>query len=229
MLGLVGLGFPGSGQAQERVRLGIRQNFGVSLSRVPQVAPANWQERYQPPGGSMQLERDDFAFFWDAGPVAELPVPIGGSWEVDLVLSYYVTVAGRGERGSLTIKKTVAVTTVDWWNDVSLLEVKLTKTTPAIGFGLRSERWRLQFDVQRYRLSIQEFRGIDRPGRPNTADVTRERVVGTGLGFRVGVSRLAGRRWTRAHVGGYCEAAGTAEQRVVLCGISLDGLWPPGR
>ena len=147
---------------------------------------------------------------------------------VDLAMSYGVTLLGQGQRGWLTVRKTVAATTVDWWNSVSLLEVKLTKTSPAVALALRDRGWRLRLDVQRYQLSVQEFRGIDRPGRPNSAEVIRERGIGTGLGFRLGLSRVSLRRVARTDLGGYCEVLGRQESRVVLCGLSLNGMALPG-
>jgi hypothetical protein len=221
------LGAARTGRAQERLRIGLRYDFGASFSNVAQVAPADWQTRYQPAGGSMQLHKQDYAFFWDVGAAAELAFPVAEESAVGLTLSYCITLFGRGEYGFLTLKKTVAATTVDWWNSVSLLEVKMTRTTPAIGLALHRARWTLELDAQAYRLSVQDFRGIDRSGRPNTAEVVGERTVGTGVALRAGLSRLIGRFGGRARVGGYCEAAGLVNPPVLLCGLSLSGVAPP--
>ncbi len=207
--------------AEVNLNINILTDVGYARSDVSQKQPENWEYNFHPWKGRMNTSREDYALFWDLGvgiePVWRMDIT---GWEFGVPVFSSFTLLGGGENGAFTTKKTVARTTVDWWNEVSLLEVKLQKKSPAIGISIGKKRWKFQFAVQKYKLFIQEFAGIDRYGDENTAKVIGDRRVERGVGQRVdmfyrldkydGSSGLS--------VGGYYERNG---DQVWSIGISL--------
>lgn len=178
-------------QVGARLAMYISCDLGHSHATVPQIRPANWQDRFQPSGGSMRASRYDHAAFWDIGAGFEPIWEVGTNWELGLPVYYSFTFIGEGEQGSFTRKKTVALTTVDWWDAVSLLEVKLEKKSPAAGISLFYNHWKFQWVLQKYRIFVQDFLGVDRPGGTNTSKVVGEQEVERDTGYRLDIGYRA--------------------------------------
>lgn len=187
MLGFVIVFLGTHGHAEVRLTMNVLSDIGYAHSAVPQVVPVNWQDRFQPPKDGMTTHKYDYEWIWDLGAGIEPLWTAGTTWEIGLPVYYSFTFIGGGENGFFTTKKTVALTTVNWWDEVSVLEVKLEKTSPAVGISVADEHWKFQWAVQKYKIYIQDFIGVDRPGAKNTAKVVGEQGFERGLGQRLDI------------------------------------------
>lgn len=177
-------------------------NVSYTNSDVKREPYENWQENYRPHGGSMTTDRHNFALSWDLGLVSALIVG-GKKLSLGIPIYYYITFVSipsyydnDGEKFSgrdyLTIDKTIAGITVDWWNTVPLHKVRLRKTSPAIGFFvkwgiIKSRLIKFQGTVQKYSIISEDYAGIDRFGNVNTARVINRKTIEDGLGWRFDV------------------------------------------
>jgi hypothetical protein len=180
----------------------LLSGIGYTHSGVEQEPYENWQENYSPPGGSMSTHAHNHAFSWDLGLQAELRLIENQkrfAWSIPVY--YYITFhhlspgyydkngQSYSGRDFLTLDKNIAGITADWWNKVPVHKIRLRKTSPAIGFSVKfsilNSYVRIQGAVQKYALISEDYKGIDRPGDVNTAQVIRSTAIENGCGWRV--------------------------------------------
>jgi hypothetical protein len=161
-------------------------------SGVDQPVPEGWESNFQPIGGNMSLDKSAYGMelslslglqpFWHAKTIG---------WTIGMPVVYTIPLFDSGEE-SLDFKTTVGATTVDWWDEVSLLEVQMKRKFPAIGIAFRKHdsRWGFQYLVQPYDLSLVEFKGIDRVNNRNSSKPTRKDSIENGLGHIIEISFL---------------------------------------
>lgn len=153
--------------------------LGVSISGPERLLPDEWQTRFMPQGGSMDLT--DTPLFWNLrlGLTPELIVSRG------LYLGFPV-----GFRLTAPVRRTW----VDWWDPVIVQSIRIKATSPSFGVSLALERkrgvwWKVQITAIPYSTWRTDYKGIDRYGRANTSNPITDTEIGRGFGqsFSIGV------------------------------------------
>jgi hypothetical protein len=134
----------------------------VATSRDLMSPPADFQLRFQPQGGSMTLDKKSASYVGDYGLGVEPVYRFSSGWELGVPIQYN-TFGGLGEN-------LLGHTVYNWWDPVTVVEIRLRKVTPSVGLSLRKGHWRGQYSMQRYEIETVDFRGIDRPGAQNTSE-----------------------------------------------------------
>ncbi len=170
----------------DRVKLDIPAVIGYNYSEdIEQKLPENWQSRFIPRGGNMNTNERSSTINLDLGlniePIWEL-----SSYKIGLPIFYYASVWDGNE--ILSLERTVGYTTVNWWDEVTVLSIKLKKTTPAVGVSIYKGRWKLQYAIQGYKLYYQDYRGEDRYGARNTSHSIGTRGIEDGTCHRLDLS-----------------------------------------
>lgn len=179
---------------------------GISYthSGIKQEPYENWQQNYFPPGGSMSTHEHNYACSWDLGLQAELRLIENQKlFSCGIPVTYYITFLHfspvyydkNGEiysgKDFLTLNKTIAGISVDWWNKVPVHKIRLRKTSPAVGLsikrGILKSFVRFQAAVQKYSVLSEDYEGVDKSGDVNTARVIHSTTVETGWGWRLDV------------------------------------------
>lgn len=179
------------------LRLHLSVDLGRSQSSLPQVLPADWRSRFEPPSNPMTAEPSDHAWFVELGVALEPAFAIG-SWQIGVPVSYgFVGLAPIGSyTRTYVYRKAVAGTTLDWWNPVLLHATALRKTSPAVGLSIKYRRLVIQPSVQAYKVLAQDFSGRDCRGCPNTSRLVSTREMAHGVGQRLDVFREGARDGT---------------------------------
>jgi hypothetical protein len=179
----------------------LLSGIGYIHSGVEQEPYENWQENYNPPGGSMSTHEHNHAYSWDLGLQAELRlIENQKRFSCSIPVYYFITFHHLSPgyydknghtyigRDFLTLDKNIAGITADWWNKVPVHKIRLRKTSPAAGFSIRfgilKSVIRIQGAVQRYSLRSEDYEGIDEPGNVNTARVIRSTTIENAWGWR---------------------------------------------
>ena len=153
-------------------------------SAVDQPAPEGWESNYHPQGGSMGLDKSGSGSEWSFALGLEPVWSIASvGWTIGIPVIYTVPFIDSGQE-IVDFKTTVGKTTVDWWDEVSLLEVQMQRELPAVGISLRKRdsNWGFQYLVQPYGLSLVEFKGVDHVGGANESKPRRRESSEEGLG-----------------------------------------------
>jgi hypothetical protein len=191
----------------------LLSGISYSHSGVEQEPCENWQENYFPQNSHMSAKAHNHAYSWDLGLQAELQLVddrklISFGIPVTYYITFYHLSPGYYDKNGqiysgrdfLTIDKNIAGLTVDWWNKVPVRKIRLRKTHPAVGFsikfGILKSYLRIQADVQKYALLSEDYKGIDKPGEVNTAQVIRSTTLEKGWGWRFDVQyAFTGSNW----------------------------------
>lgn len=153
-------------------------------SAVDQPVPEGWESNFQPRGGGMGLDKSGSGLEWSFALGLEPVWSIASvGWSVGIPVIYTLPFIDSGQE-IVDFKTTVGKTTVDWWDEVSLMEVQLQRELPAIGISLRkrNSNWGFQYLVQPYGLSLVEFKGVDHVGDVNESKPRRSEPIEEGFG-----------------------------------------------
>lgn len=150
-----------------------------------QAPAAGFVSDFQPAGGSMSTE-DQENWGLDLRLGIEPSWQLQSGWRVGVVSWYnfsaYSLNSDTGEQDFFTTERIVSETSLDWWDDVTVVDLILKTDTPAIGFSIAKDRLKFAFAVQHYDLIRRDYEGEDKVNAPNDSDVKSETKIDDGFG-----------------------------------------------
>jgi hypothetical protein len=195
---------------QERFRVNVTTDVGVSVSSYKPTLGKNWQSLFVPNGGTMKLGTTSHPFEFAFG--AEF-VPVLAKGRVRIPISYGLLDITRS--GARLARREVSSTTVHWWDPVTAADVVVEHFSPRVGVGIKIGKSVFIPSVQHYRLVAREFTGVDCQGCKNTSKVYSGKKLESGASPRLDILMEAGDGALR-DVGLYAETFGAKTWRFGL-------------
>jgi hypothetical protein len=154
--------------------------FGVTPEKL-EISEAS-RERFDPPGGSMDVDKEDIGISFAFGFQPEYRQYVGRGWIVGAFAKYQLYYPGWFD-------EYVKMATIDWWDPVTIQAIALRRSpSPGLLIAkniLYRQQFRLQLTPFYYSLSRLHFRGVDRPNERNISTVYRKVILDRGLGLGI--------------------------------------------
>lgn len=160
--------------------LGLHVFFDVGVIHSGMEAPRlpdGYRARFQPPGGPMTTTAGWSRGAYHIGVLAEPALSIGRV-AIGLPVFYY-----------LPVSDSLHATRLQWWDEVTLQSLSVTRTSPAFGVSLRVDTalggFAVRGTLQAYEVTLDDHAGRDCVGCRNSSYVIASTVMDRGWGWRL--------------------------------------------
>ena len=136
-------------------------------------------------GGSMNTDHvPDWAIGLRLG--LEPSWQLQSGWRIGVVTWYnvagYSFSSETGEQDFFSTERIVSETSLDWWDDVTAVDLVLKRDTPAVGVSVAKNGLKCVVAVQQYDLVRRDYAGDDVFGGTNDSHVKSETDIDDGFG-----------------------------------------------
>jgi hypothetical protein len=178
--------FSSAPSTAEDFKLDLFWQGNIIYSEGKSQAPTSgFSADFKPSGGSMTIDNQG-SWGLDVRFGIEPSWQIQDRWRVGIVTWYnlagYSFNSDSGEQDFFSMERIVSESSLDWWDDVTAVDLLLKTNNPAIGLSVAKDRLKFAYAVQRYDLIRRDYKGIDHYGAQNESTVKSKIKLDDGLG-----------------------------------------------
>ena len=162
----------------------IQGDLSYSQGRS-QEPRAGFAADFQPAGGSMSTE-DQANLGLGLRLGLEPSWGLESDWRVGLVawqnVASWAFTSDTGEQDFFSTERIVSETSLDWWDDVTAVDLLLKTDTPALGVSVVKGNIKAVLALQHFELIRRDYAGEDVSGGRNDSHVKSETEIDDGFG-----------------------------------------------